>query len=273
MSEDFTPLQIEFFRGFLLENSGYNLVEGKEYLLRSRLKTVLDIHPLETYDDIINALKRDPHGTIAVDVIEAMTVNETFFFRDDKPFEFFEKQIIPELIKISEIRPIKIWSAACSTGQEPYSIAILLEEYKRRYPSLDYLIDASDINNRILTKARHGTYSNLEVGRGLLETQRNRYFQQIDEGWKINDAIKEHVTFFQQNLRENFSSHKGPYDVVFLRNVLIYFDQGLKNSILQKTVKLMHPDAHLILGVAENIYCDELPITRCQNMTGIYQKQ
>lgn len=272
MSQEFTQEQIAYFRTFLKNNSGYDLGDGKEYLLSSRLKTVLDVHDLNGYDDIINGTRMNPHGTLATDVIEAMTVNETFFFRDDKPFDFFKNEIVPHLTTVSQSRPVKIWSAACSTGQEPYSLAMLLEENKKKTPDFKYDIDASDINNRILAKARQGIYSAMEVGRGLEPAQKNAYFTEGDNAWKINDNIKAHVTFFQQNLREEFKVHKGPYDVIFLRNVLIYFDEDLKKQILRKASDVMRSGGYLILGVAENVYDQTLPLERYQGMTGVYQK-
>lgn len=140
MTEIFTVEQITFFRDFLRKNSGYNLIEGKEYLLESRLKIVREVHNIESYKEIIDAIKRNPHGDIAIDAVEAMTVNETFFFRDDKPFEIFKEKIIPQLAEWSKTRPVKIWSAASSTGQEAYSLAIMLEESKLKYPDLKYEI-------------------------------------------------------------------------------------------------------------------------------------
>ena len=272
MSHPFTEQQLAFFRQFLKENSGYQLIEGKEYLLESRLKTVLEVDHLNTYDDIIAHINREPHGTVAIDVIEAMTVNETFFFRDDKPFQIFEAEIVPKLAEISKTRVPKIWSAACSTGQEPYSVAIILEEAKHKYPGIQYDIQASDINNRILAKARQGIYSHMEVARGLGEEQRNKYFTALGDVWRINDDIKNRVTFFQQNLREGPETFKGPYDVVFMRNVLIYFDMELKTQILKKTMEAMQPEAHLILGASENIYDPSLGLVRDTDLSGVYKK-
>ena len=123
---------ITFFRNFLKDESGYNLLPGKEYFLTSRLKSVMEVHNLPNYDAIITKIRFNKRGPVATDVIEATTVNETFFFRDDKPFEVFRETVMPRLREIAKTRPIKIWSAACSTGQEPYSIAIILEEEKRK---------------------------------------------------------------------------------------------------------------------------------------------
>lgn len=269
----FSSEQITFFRDFLRNRSGYLLNEHKEYLLKSRLKIVLDVHKLAEPKDIIAAIKKNPICDIAIDTIEAMTVNETFFFRDDKPFEFFREKIIPELAEISKIRPVKIWSAACSTGQEPYSIAFELEESRNRYPKLKYEIDASDINNRILAKARYGSYSNMEISRGLPETYRKKYFTQMEDYWRINKEIGSKIRFIQNNLIDTTWTLKGPYDVIFLRNVLIYFDRELKKQIIQKAAKIMRPDAYLILGVSENIYDATDEITREVSMSGIYRKK
>ena len=268
----FTNEQIDFFRKFLYENSGYNLIEGKEYLLDSRLKIVRDVHKLDNYQAIMDTLKMNPHSNIAIDTVEAMTVNETFFFRDDKPFEMFKDKIIPQLAEWSKNRPVRIWSAASSTGQEPYSIAIALEESKAKYPDLKYNIVASDINNRILAKARHGVYSSMEVGRGLTDHYLKKYFTADGDHWKINEDIRTRVTFFQQNLRKDFITHTGPFDLVFLRNVLIYFDVELKTQIVKKVSETMTEDGYMILGVSENIYDNTLDLTRENEMTGIYRK-
>lgn len=268
----FTPDQITFFRTFLQEQSGYHLVPGKEYLLESRLKLVISAHKLNSFQDIIEAIKRAPHGDIAVDTIEAMTVNETFFFRDDAPFKHFTDKIIPILAEWGKTRPIKIWSAACSTGQEPYSIAIGLEESKVKYPHLKYEIMASDINNRILTKARHGVYSNMEVARGVPDNYKRKYFTQTHDTWRISDTIRNSVTFFHHNLKANPQMFRGPYDLVFLRNVLIYFDMDLKKDVLRRVAETMRTDAYMVLGVAENIYDPSLPLKREDEMTGVYKK-
>ncbi len=268
----FTPDQIQFFQGFLQNNSGYHLVPGKEYLLESRLKLVLTAHNLSTYQDLMDSIKRSPHGDIAVDTIEAMTVNETFFFRDDAPFKHFTDKIIPVLAEWGKTRPLRIWSAACSTGQEPYSIAIGLEESKLKYPHLKYEILASDINNRILTKARHGTYSNMEVTRGVPDSYKRKYFTNTQDQWRINDSIRNSVTFFHHNLKTDPKLFKGPFDLVFLRNVLIYFDTDLKKDVLRRVAETMRSDAYMVLGVAENIYDSTLPLRREDEMTGVYKK-
>ena len=273
MSSEFTEEQILFFKDFLLKHSGYNLVIGKEYLLQSRLKIVLDMHKLDNYNAIMNALRFHPHGDIATDVIEAMTVNETFFFRDDKPFEMFENSILPRLAEANDGNTIRIWSGASSTGQEPYSVAISLEEARKKYTSLKYEIDASDINNRILAKARKGHYSEMEINRGLDPKFKDKYFDHVDNEWVVKQEIKNKITFFRQNLRDEFKQSRGPYDLIFLRNVLIYFDADTKNEVLAKTVKMMRPGGVLILGVSENVYDLSLGLKKNNNTTGIYIKE
>lgn len=265
-----TDEQLAFFGKFLKENSGYHLVSDKRYLLESRLKTVLELYKMSSYEEVINALKKDPRGQIAESVIEVMTINETFFFRDDTPFEVFKDKIIPRLIEEAKGRPIKIWSAACSTGQEPYSIAIVMEEYKKKTPSLSYEVYASDINNRILAKARQGDYTLLEVGRGLPEDYKNKYFTPDGTHWHINEDIRKKVVFRQHNLRDKFDGVGGPFDIVFLRNVLIYFEQDLKDQILDKTAKVMRPGGYLFLGAAENVYNPELGYKRDPDLKNVY---
>ncbi len=266
-----TKDQISFFAKFLQEQSGYHLVDDKVYLLEARLKTIMKIDQLPDISAIVKALAKDPAGQIAEHVVEVMTINETFFFRDQSPFESFEKDILPVLADWGKTRPIRIWSAACSTGQEPYSLAIVIEENRHKYPAFQYEIIASDINNRILAKARHGLFTELEVNRGLPEKYRTKYFRKDGSQWQVGDDIRRHVHFKFHNLKEDYAG-LGLFDFVLLRNVLIYFDAELKENILSKVEKVMRKDGYLMLGAAEGIHNMKSPFTRCLYTKNTYRR-
>ncbi len=259
-----------YLKSFLSEKSGYHLTENKKYLLEARLKPVLEAHKMNDFTQIVNSIRMDTKGSLAVDVIEAMTINETLFFRDDSPFKIFKETVLPSLRERPEEKAIKIWSAACSTGQEPYSIAMILDQEVKK---INHEIYASDINKEVVNKGREGIYSNLEVNRGLPTNYRDKYFTQLNENkWKIQDKLRQKINYFEQNLCDNIDSFKGPYDVVFLRNVLIYFDQDLKDKILQKISRTMQSNGFLFLGTSENIYNKDLGFIREPSLTGIYRK-
>lgn len=265
-----TKDQIQFFAKFLKEHSGYHLTDDKAYLLESRLKTVISVDNLPDVNAIIQTLVRDPMGKVAEHVVEVMTINETFFFRDQSPFEAFEKEILPVLAERGKTRPIRIWSAACSTGQEPYSLAIIIEEHRGKYPHLQYEIVASDINNRILAKARQGLFSDLEVNRGLPPKYRDKYFTKDGSQWSINDTIRKHINFKYHNLKADYIG-LGSFDLVLLRNVLIYFDATLKENILSKIEKVMRKDGYLMLGAAEGIHDPKHYFVRCPRTKNTYR--
>jgi len=269
IEEDFS-----YFKKFLKEYSGYHLTESKKYLLESRLKPLLDGHKFVDYTNIVNQVRMNPKSDIALQVIEQMTINETFFFRDETPFKVFQEKSFPLIQEWAKTRKIKIWSAACSTGQEPYSIAMLLEKKFGFNEQVQYEIHASDISHEVIQRAKEGIYTTLEVTRGLSEEFRNKFFTEISRNkWEIKDYLKTHIDYFQQNLCDDRDNFKGPYDIVFLRNVLIYFDQDTKNKVLQKIAKTMNSDGFLFLGTSENIYDTKSDFIRDSSMTGVYRKK
>jgi chemotaxis protein methyltransferase CheR len=186
-----------------------------------------------------------------VQVIEALATYETTFFRDVYPFEALKDFIIPELIERRKgDRSINIWSAACSSGQEPYSIAMLIREHFPMLASWNMRLIASDFSSKILARARNGRYNQLEVNRGLGETLRNKYFEQLNNEWLLKEDIGRMVEFHQLNLIQSWSSLP-PMDIIFMRNVLIYFDTQTKKAILGKVRQLLRPDGYLFLGGGE----------------------
>lgn len=237
----------------LKERSGLVLTRDKAYLLESRLLPVARRRSMKSLDDLVAALRGRPDGELVRDVVEAMTTNESFFFRDIKPFDQFRDFILPQLVKTRAARrSIRIWSAACSSGQEPYSLAMILTEQKARLQGWNIEIIATDLSTEILEKAQAGTYSQFEVQRGLPIQLLVKYFKQQGDRWQIDPAIRGMVRFRCLNLLDDFTQF-GQFDVVFCRNVLIYFDQATKATVLERMSRILPADGFLYLGGAETV--------------------
>lgn len=260
----------EFFAGFLYRKSGYQLTAEKKYLLESRLTDVVRLHKLENERALANALRSNEGSKLAEEVVESMTVNETFFFRDQTPFETFEQKMLPKLAEWQETRPFRIWSAAASTGQEAYSLAMVIEDNHAKYPNADYEIIATDINNAVLEHGRRGVYSDLEIGRGLSDRHREKFFSREGNGWKVTQNVQKHVTFRQLNLCGHYDI-PGLFDFILLRNVLIYFDAEMKEQVLLNVSRKLHPGGYLLLGAAEGIYDPDHFFQRCDEIKGLYR--
>lgn len=246
------PDTFERISTLVKERSGIVLTREKEYLLESRLEPVAKRHGLKDVDDIGASIARSVQGPLVDDIIEAMTTNETFFFRDRTPFEHFKDVMLPHLKQSrGNERRMRIWCAAASMGQEPYSLAMLLDE-NAFFASWRKEILGTDISLEALEKAKSGMYSQFEVQRGLPVNLLVKYFKQHGEMWQIDSAIRAAVQYRQYNLLNSFTSF-GKFDVVFCRNVLIYFDQPTKSDILERISKQMNPDGFLVLGAAETV--------------------
>lgn len=252
------------------ERSGLILTEDKVYLLESRLVPLARRRGLNTLEDLAGELRRTNDEKLKEDITEAMTTNETFFFRDNKPFDIFKENILPHLLKArSGQKSLRIWNAACSTGQEPYSLAMLLKEEAAKLTGWRVEILATDISNEVLEKAKAGLYSQFEVQRGLPIQLLIKYFQQMGEMWQIDSSIRAMVKFEKLNLLENFS-RVGGFDVIFCRNVLIYFDNTTKAKVLNQMQNILAKDGALFLGGAETVLgiCDDLrPVS---GLRGVY---
>ncbi|HEU4805703.1 MAG TPA: protein-glutamate O-methyltransferase CheR [Nitrobacter sp.] len=247
-----TPLDFEYLRRFLKERSGLDLAADKQYLVESRLIPLARKAGLSGIGDLVQKMKTGA-GALTVDVVEAMTTNETFFFRDKTPFEHLRETMIPALLQARAARrSLRIWCAAGSTGQEPYSIAMCLKEYGPALAGWRIEIVATDLSNEVLEKSRAGLYSQFEVQRGLPIQLLIRYFKQVGELWQVNADIRAMVQHRQLNLLQDFS-HLGAFDVIFCRNVLIYFDQETKVGIFMRLAKQMEGDGFLTLGAAETV--------------------
>jgi chemotaxis protein methyltransferase CheR len=242
----------EVYRTFLYKDSGLSITFEKAYLLESRLSPVIKKLGLDDLDALTSKIKMNDAGA-KNEVIEAMTTNETFFFRDTHPFERFEKVVLPKVLENKAPgSTIRIWCAACSSGQEPYSLGILLKENAAKFAGYNFEIMATDLSDDILDIARAGRYSQFEVQRGMPITLLVKYFQQDGNNWLINDEIKSMVKFSKFNLLNSMAT-LGNFDVIFCRNVLIYFDAETKGKVLGEMQQHIAKHGSLFLGGAETV--------------------
>jgi chemotaxis protein methyltransferase CheR len=248
-----TPHDYDFLRRLLRERSGLVLSADKQYLVESRLVPVARRAGLAGLADLVQKLRDAGAEQLVTEVVEAMTTNESFFFRDKLPFEHFRETIMPTLMTARALqRRIRIWCAASSTGQEPYSIAMLLKEMGDLVAGWRIEIIATDISCEVLEKAKAGIYSQFEVQRGLPIQQLVKYFTQIGDTWQISPEIRAMVQYRPFNLLADFA-HLGVFDVVFCRNVLIYFDRETKAGVLERIARITERDGYLMLGAAETV--------------------
>ncbi len=248
-----TPLDYDYLRKCLKERSGLVLSADKQYLVESRLLPVARKAGLANLGDMVAALKAAPDHPLMTAVVEAMTTNESFFFRDKTPFDHFHGTIMPALIAARRrSRNIRIWCAAASSGQEPYSLAMCLKQMERDIAGLRVEIVATDLSGEVLEKARQGLYSQFEVQRGLPIQLLIKHFKQCGELWQLAPEIRAMVRYQQLNLLHDFS-RLGLFDVVFCRNVLIYFDQPTKIDVLNRLARATASDGFLVLGTAETV--------------------
>ncbi len=247
-----TPSDYEYLRKFLKERSGLDLSADKQYLVESRLLPLARKSSLPGITELVSKMQRGADA-LAKEVVEAMTTNETFFFRDKIPFDHLRETIIPALAKARAARrSLRIWCAASSTGQEPYSIAMCLKEAAHLLSGWRTEIVATDLSQAVLEKSKAGIFSQFEVQRGLPIGLLVKYFTQNGELWQINAELRGMVQHRQLNLLQDFS-HLGVFDIVFCRNVLIYFDQNTKVSIFERISRMLEPDGVLALGAAESV--------------------
>jgi chemotaxis protein methyltransferase CheR len=248
-----TPHDYDFLRKCLKERSGLVLSADKEYLVESRLLPVARKSGLATLGDLVGALKSATDSSLMTAVVEAMTTNESFFFRDKVPFEHFRSTIMPALLESRRsTHTIRIWCAAASTGQEPYSLAMCLKDIEREIAGWRIEILATDISAEVLERARLGVYSQFEVQRGLPIQLLVKHFTRNGESWEIAPELRAMVRFRQLNLLADFSQ-LGLFDVVFCRNVLIYFDTETKIDVLNRLARITAHDGYLVLGAAETV--------------------
>ncbi len=243
----------ELLSTILKERSGLVLSEDKVYLLESRLTPIARKKGMETLDDLINEVRLRRKEDLLREITDAMTTNESFFFRDNTPFDLFKEHVLPGLLKSrASNKRIRIWCAAASTGQEPYSLAIILKEMEAQLSGWKIEILGTDLTQQVLDKAKAGIYSQFEVQRGLPIKLLMKYFTQAGEMWQISEDIRKMVTYKPYNLLDNYAA-LGKFDVIFCRNVLIYFHQETKSDILDRLRVQMPEDGTLFLGAAETV--------------------
>lgn len=242
--------EFEFISNLLKQRSGLALTTDKGYLLETRLNPLAKANGLAGIKELIAQMRANPTAPIVYQVIESMTTNESMFFRDTKPFEQLTKVVLPDL-KAKGRNHVRIWSAACSTGQEAYSIAMTLKEESAKYPGLTSEIFGTDLAEKVVERARAGVYSQFEIQRGLPITLLMKYFtQRPNNNWEINDSIKSMAKFTTGNLLTPFTGI-GKFDIIFCRNVLIYFDAPTKTDVLERMAGVLTPPGYLFLGGSE----------------------
>jgi len=242
----------DYIRDMVKERSGLVVTPDKTYLIETRLAPVARSHGFETIDEMVEDLLRQPNEALTVEVTEALNTHESLFFRDHAPFDLFEKKLLPELIKRRDTkRRIRVWCAACSSGQEPYSLAMIVDNMGQKLGGWSVDIVATDISHAVLKRAQDGLFSQFEVQRGLPVQYLVKYFTQDGEYWRVNQTIRDRVDFRPFNLL-NPPRTLGTFDVVFCRNVLIYFDIETKTRVLSSIRGVLADDGVLFLGSAES---------------------
>ncbi len=254
MKAEITPQEYEAFKTFLQDACGILLGDNKQYLVKSRLRRVLEENGLNSLGALLERLKRPGRASLKEVVIDAMTTNETLWFRDNHPFRILQEKLLPEFAARSSLAPLRVWSAACSTGQEPYSAGMIVDEFRRQKPGKlrDVKITATDISKSVLEVARRGEYEMIAIGRGLSPERQKQFFTpSANGGWQIRPQIKSMVEFKELNLLERYML--GKFDIVMCRNVLIYFSADLKKDILTRIHATLNPGGYLILGASESL--------------------
>ncbi|HET8849545.1 MAG TPA: protein-glutamate O-methyltransferase CheR, partial [Marinobacter sp.] len=246
--------EYEAFKTFLQDACGILLGENKQYLVKSRLRRILEDNTLNSLGELLERMKRSGRTSLRETVIDAMTTNETLWFRDNHPFRILQEKLLPEFADQKSVQPLRIWSAACSTGQEPYSIAMIIEEFRRLRPGRlrDVRITATDISKSVLEVARRGEYEMIAIGRGLSPERQKQFFTpSANGGWQIKPQLKTMVEFKELNLLERYML--GKFHIIMCRNVLIYFSADLKKDILTRMHAALSPGGYLVLGASESL--------------------
>lgn len=247
-----SPTDFDFVRAMVRKDSAIALDLGKEYLVESRLTMLARQMGLVTAEQLIEEMRRKPDNGLRYKIVEAMTTNETSFFRDVVPFDAIREHILPDMIvRRAAQKSLRIWCAAASTGQEPYSLAMLIREHFPVLASWRVEIVATDISREVLDRARTGRYSQLEVNRGLPASMLVKYFEKEGIAWRVKASLRDMITFRELNLIGNWTGVDNA-DFVLMRNVLIYFDVAIKKQILASVRRILRADGYLMLGGAES---------------------
>ncbi|MDK9739241.1 protein-glutamate O-methyltransferase [Vibrio sp. D404a] len=253
------------FSRFLESQCGIVLGDSKQYLVRSRLSPLVAKFKLASLSDLLRDVVTGRNRELRVAAVDAMTTNETLWFRDTYPFAVLADKLLPEIA--ANKRPIKIWSAASSSGQEPYSMAMTVLETQARKPGMlpNVSITATDISASMLDMCRAGVYDNLALGRGLSPERRRTFFEDAGDGrMKVKDNVKRMVNFRPQNLMDSYAL-LGKFDIIFCRNVLIYFSPDMKSKVLNQMANSLNPGGYLLLGASESLtgLTDRFEMVRC----------
>ena len=260
----------EYMRRLLQQRSAIVLAANKTYLVETRLLPLARREKLDGVDALIDKLRLSPGGRLLQEVVEALTTNETSFFRDGAPFNILGDTVLPELTeRRAAVRTLNIWSAGCASGQEPYTIAMLWRDRFAHLGNWRVNLLATDISNEMLERARKGRYTQLEVDRGLPAEHCAKYFRQEGDDWLIDERLRTMVEFRLLNLIGNWP-RLPPMDVVFMRNVLVYFDMPTKQEILKRVRTVLRPDGYLFLGGTETTLMIDDAFDRVSTSSGSY---
>lgn len=274
-TQEISSYDYQRFRRFLEEACGILLGEGKQYLIVSRLTRLMRDEEIVNLSALMSAIERGQPRHLRDAVIDAMTTNETSWFRDVQPFETLQQVVLPEMEKLRG-SALRIWSSACSSGQEPYTISMILSEYCRKITASRLAasqIIATDISASMLRQAKQAQYENVALGRGLSDGRRQQFFRREGDSWRVVEEVRNRVSFREQNLLQGFST-LGKFDIIFCRNVLIYFSAERKQDILQRMARSLNRGGYLFLGASETIsgYSDAFELVRTPFST-IYRRK
>ena len=264
------PADFDYVSRLVKDRSGLILTPDKTYLVESRLGPIARKEGIASLEELIGNLRMNGNQRLIEAVVDAMTTNETYFFRDKSPFEHLENVILPDLISKKRGGAIKIWCAAASTGQEPYSIAMVVDALGHKMGGCRVEIVGTDISERCLEKAKSGVFTQFEVQRGLPVQFLVKHFTKDGEAWKISDKVKAMCRFRQMNLLDDFRL-LGQFDVIFCRNVLIYFDTPTKKRVLERMAQQVSEPGYLLMGAAETVLGITDTFKPVQNARGLYQ--
>lgn len=266
MPKNLTDTEYKAFRDFLEIQCGIVLGDNKQYLVKSRLAPVLSRYKVQNMTELLKALASVSQRELRSAVIDAMTTNETLWFRDGYPFELLKDVLLPEFQR--SIKPVRIWSAACSSGQEPYSLSMTALEFQMKRPgSLPAGVEilATDISNTMLEHCKGAEYDELALARGLSPERRRQFFEPGSEGrLRLTSKVRQSVSFRNANLLESYAL-LGRFDIIFCRNVLIYFSAEVKSQIIKKFAGALNPGGYLMLGASESMsgLSDDFEMIRC----------
>ncbi|MFC7333248.1 protein-glutamate O-methyltransferase [Rhodocista pekingensis] len=261
----------DMFCTLLKQRSGLVLTKDKAYLLESRLMPIARKWSVKGLDELAAMVRTRKDEALLRDITEAMTTNESSFFRDQKPFDLFKSVVLPlQMPSRQAKKSIRIWSAACSSGQEAYSLLMTLNDEGHKVAGWKFDIVGTDISAEMVAKAKAGLYTQFEVQRGLPITHLVKYFKQVGDKWQISDDLRARVQFREYNLLSDLSP-LGQFDVIFCRNVLIYFDQPTKTKVLEAMARMLPPDGVLYLGGAETVLGITDKFKPMEGQRGLYQ--